>query len=194
MISRQLQIALALLLVAALGLGFYALRLKRNAEQLQQSDTRPITAPVSGPSEAVTLFVAYDDAGVLRKQTVNMALPAEPGERAQHVLRALLAIYLQKPSPHPLGDGADVKNVYLMEDNTAVIDMNLAFADAHRSGVLEEQLTVISMVETLAAALPKTTRVKFLVNGRERDTLAGHSDLSTFYDVAQVKQLAQEMQ
>jgi hypothetical protein len=194
MIPRHLQVALILLLVAALGLGYYALHLKRNAEQTQQSDTRPITPPVKGPSESTTLFVAHDDDGVLRKQEINMALPAEPGERAQHVLRALLAIYLQKPSPHPLGDGADVKNVYVMDDNTAVIDTNLAFADAHHSGVLEEELTIVSMVQTLSAALPKITRVKFLVNGHERDTLAGHSDLRTFYDVATVNQIAREMQ
>lgn len=194
MISRQLQIALVLLLALAMGLGFYTLHLKRNAEQLQQSDTRPITAPVNGPTESVTLLVANDNDGVIRKQQATMALPAEPGERAQHVLRALLAIYLQKPSPHPLGDGADVKNVYLMDGNTVVIDTNLAFADAHRSGVLEEQLTIISMVETLSATLPKITRVKFLVNGRERDTLAGHSDLKIFYDVPTVNQIAREMQ
>jgi hypothetical protein len=195
MIPRHLQIALVLLLLLALGLGFYALHLKRKAEEVQQhADTRPITPPVNGPTEAVSLFIAYDDGGVLRKRDVQLALPSAPGERARHILQALLAVYLEKPSPHPLGDGSDVKDVYLVNDTTAVVDTNAAFADNHRSGVLVEELTVISVVQTLSAALPKVTKVKILVNGHERETLAGHSDLKTFYDVSTVNQIAREMQ
>lgn len=195
MIPRHLQIALVLLLLLALGLGFYALHLRRNAQQLQQHvDTRPIAPPVSGPTEAVSMFIAYDDLGTLRKRDVQLALPPEPGERARHVLRALLAVYLEKPSPHPMGDGADVKDVYLVNDNIAVVDTNAAFADNHRSGVLVEELTMVSVVQTLSAALPKVTKVKFLVDGHERETLAGHSDLKTFYDVSTVNQIAREMQ
>jgi len=32
------------------------------------------------------------------------------------------------------------------------------------------------------------------VDGKERDTLAGHADLSTFYDAAAVSQFVHEMQ
>jgi hypothetical protein len=32
-------------------------------------------------------------------------------------------------------------------------------------------------------------QVKFLVDGRERETLAGHADLMSFYDVASVQEL-----
>jgi hypothetical protein len=42
--------------------------------------------------------------------------------------------------------------------------------------------------------LPKLTRLKFLVDGKERDTLAGHSDLKGFYDVATIAQIARELQ
>jgi hypothetical protein len=59
---------------------------------------------------------------------------------------------------------------------------------------MEEELTIVSVIQTLAANLPKLTRVKFLVDGKERDTLAGHSDLKSFYDVATVAQIARELQ
>jgi hypothetical protein len=49
-------------------------------------------------------------------------------------------------------------------------------------------------VQTLAVNLPKLTRVKFLVDGRERETLAGHADLRGFYDIANVAQVARELQ
>lgn len=196
MIPRHLQIAIVLLLIAAIGLGFYALHLKRRAEQLQQrtTDTRPIAPPVSGPTEPVTLWVAYDDQGVLRTQQVKAALPSERSDRARHVLRALLAVYLDKSSPHPIGADTDVKDVYLLGNDTLVIDMTPAFADAHRSGILVEELTMISMVQTLAANVPNITRVKFLVDGKERDTLAGHADLRQFYELGVVAKAAQELQ
>jgi hypothetical protein len=36
--------------------------------------------------------------------------------------------------------------------------------------------------------------VKILVDGKERETLAGHADLTGFYDVTAVNQLATELQ
>jgi hypothetical protein len=76
----------------------------------------------------------------------------------------------------------------------AVIDMNGAFADTHRSGVLVEELTIASLIHTVTANIPNITKVKILIDGKERDTLAGHADLSSFYDVAAVDQLASQLQ
>jgi len=36
--------------------------------------------------------------------------------------------------------------------------------------------------------------VKILVDGKERDTLAGHADLSNFYDVPAITQVAAQLQ
>jgi len=36
--------------------------------------------------------------------------------------------------------------------------------------------------------------VKILVEGKERDTLAGHADLSNFYDVPAVTQVVAQLQ
>jgi Sporulation and spore germination len=196
MIPRHLQIALALMVCVLLALGIWAWNLKRNSDAIDahQADTRPAAPPVAGVTSPVTLFVAYDEEGLLRARQEIIPLPPEPGERARQALRALLAVYVEKPSPHPLGDGADVKDVYLVNDNTVVIDMNSAFADKHRSGILVEQLTVVSMLQTISAALPKVTRACILVEGKPRPTLAGHADLSGFYDIAMINQLAKELQ
>ena len=81
-----------------------------------------------------------------------------------------------------------------MDPGLAVIDINAAFADGHRSGVLEEELTVASLIQTLAANIPGISRVKILVEGKERETLAGHADLSQFFDVSAVNQLTQQLE
>jgi spore germination protein GerM len=195
MISRRLQIILTVLVFSALALGYYALRLKRRAEALQvvTLDTRPMTPPVSGLPEAVRMFVADDRDGSIREQQVSIVLPASPSSRALTLLRVLIASYLEGTSTHKLGEGADIRGVYFVNDTLAVVDANAEFANKHRSGALVEELTIASFVQTLSAAFPKVTQVKFLVDGKERDTLAGHADLKGVYDVATVNQLVREM-
>jgi len=194
MMPRHILIAVALLLVAVFLTGFYVLQLKKKAEQqAQRVDTRPVAPPAAGPEETITLTIAYDDDAVFRKQQVTLPLPPERTERAREVLRALLAEYAQKPSPHPVGQGSDVREVFLVND-LAVVDLNPIVAESHRSGAFVETLTLTSMVETLAQNVPGVRRVRFLVDGKERETLAGHADLMATYDVRQVNDLVRGLQ
>ena len=196
MIPRNLLIGVAILLAATLGMSVYVWRMRGRAHRTEVSalSTQPIAPPVSGATERVTLYVAYDDAGVLRPQPVHIQLPAGRQERAAEILRALLTLYLDKSSPHPLGTGSEIRDVYIVDPGLAVIDINAAFADNHRSGVLVEELTVVSLIQTLSTNIPGITRVKILVEGNERETLAGHADLSNFFDVPAVTQTVAQLQ
>ncbi len=196
MIPRHLVIAIVILLVAALGLGFYAWHFRKTATttRVASTDTRPLAPPVTGPTERVTLYVADDNDGTLQPRSAQIPMPSGRQQRAEELLRALLTIYLDKSSPHVLGAGADVRSVFLVDPGMAVIDVNSAFADTHRSGVLVEELTVTSLIHTISENTPGILKVKILVDGKERDTLAGHADLSDFFDVSAVNQLAGQLQ
>jgi hypothetical protein len=196
MISRPLQITVVFLVVVVFAMGLYVLHLKHRAEETLQrpADTRPVAPPLAGPVEQVTLYVADDSQALLLKRGATMPLPADPSERAREVLRALLAAYQVKNSPHPMGASADINTVFIVNENTAVVDTNAAFADHHRSGILVEELTVASVVRTLAANLPGITRVRLLVDGKPRETLAGHADLTGFYEVATISDAIKEAQ
>ena len=194
MISRRLQFVVAFLVAAILAMGFYLVHLKGKAETLgAASITQPLVPPVSGPAEQTTLYLASDEDFSLRPVVISSALPGDPGERGRLALHMLLARYLQKNSPHPLGAGSDVQDVYLLDPASAVVNLNADLANLHRSGVEVEQLTVFSLVLTLKAQLPQLTRVRFLVDGKTRDTLAGHIDLSNWLDVAMVADAAREL-
>jgi hypothetical protein len=194
MMPRHVMITVGVLLVAVFLTGFYVLQLKKTAEQqAQRTDSRPVAPPAAGPEEVVTLTIAYDDDAVFRSVKVSMPVPPEKTERAREVLRALIAEYTQKPSPHPLAEGADVREVFLVND-LAIVDLNPALADAHRSGAFVETLTLTSMAATLAQNVPGVQRVRFLVDGKERETLAGHADLMATYDVKQVQELVRGLQ
>lgn len=196
MVPRHFFIALSVLLSAVLGMSIYAwhMRGRAAATPVASVDTRPVIPPAAGNTERVTLFVAYDDIGVLHPQSAQIPMPSVRQERAEELLRSLITLYLDKSSPHRLPPGSDVRNVYLVDPGLAVIDINAAFADGHRSGVLVEELTVASLIQTLSANIPGILKVKILVEGKHRDTLAGHADLSNFFDVSAVNQLAAQLQ
>ena len=151
MIPRHLMIAIAVLLAAALGLSVYAwhMRITVAARPVSAVDTRPLVPPAAGPSEKVVLFIAHDEDGSLRGESAQIPMPSGRQQRAEELLRALLSRYLDKDSPHPLGPSADIRSVYLVDPGAAVIDVNSAFADTHSSGVLVEELTVASLIQTV---------------------------------------------
>jgi hypothetical protein len=192
--SRQVIIAAILLIVASLGMGLYAWHMRKNAKASASATyAASVAPPAAGPTEQATLYLADDSAESLHTQQATISLPEDRQERAQELIRALLSVYLDKNSPHVIAPGSDVRDVFLVDPGVAVIDMNSAFGDGHRSGILVEDLTVASLVETLSQNISGIQRVKILINGKERDTLAGHADLSIFYDVNSVNQMMNQM-
>ena len=196
MIPRHFQIILSLLLVAILFVGIYIIHLRRGEQRLSQQDTAslPAAPPGGGTFESIHILVAYDDDQALRWRDADTFMPEDRSMRAKAALKAVLEQYQQKPSPHPMGKGAAIKDVYFIGNDTLLVDTTAAFADDHPSGVLLEEMTLTSLIETLTANVPGINRVKFLVEGKERETLAGHADLMSFYEVSTVHDLARELE
>ncbi|HMF90338.1 MAG TPA: GerMN domain-containing protein [Candidatus Angelobacter sp.] len=196
MIPRHFQITTALLLLAILFSGLYMIHLRQREEaaSLQSLQAAPSVPVLEGKQERIRVLVAYDEDQALRWRDAEVFMPVERSSRARAALRAALSQYLQSPSPHPLGKGADIRNVYLINNDTMVVDTTSQFADAHPPGILLEEFTIASLIETLTANVSGVTKVKFLVNGQERETLAGHVDLMSFYQTAAVHELAKEFE
>ena len=197
MIPRQFVIATVILFVLAIGMSIYVWQLRHHEitapRPARAAPVQHVTPPASGPTERVTVYVAYDDPGELRAQSISIPLSSGRQQRAEEILRGLLNVYLDKNSRHLMAAGAEVGDVYLVDPGLAVVDVNSALVDGQTSGVLAEELTVVSMIQTLSTNVFGLTRVKILVDGKERETLAGHTDLSEFYDVAQVAELAKQL-
>lgn len=196
MIPRHVQIAFVLLLVLVFVSGIYILRLDRGTkESLRRASIQhPVGPPRSGTSESLKLTIAYDDDGVFRSLEFSSVLPAETSSRARLILETLINYYIDKPSPHPLADDSAVNGVFLVNQKLAVIDLNGAFADGHRSGIMIEDFTVMSLIDSLAMNFPQLEQVKFLVDGKQRETLAGHADLRSIYSTAAVHKIVQQLQ
>ena len=188
MIPRPLKLSVVAMLALVVVMGFYIRHVRTQAREVETpaANALPVAPPPTGPTETVTLYVADDAVGTLRPRSAQIPLPSGRQQRAEELLRALLRTYQQPGSSHPLSAKSDIRSIYLVNSGTAVIDLNAAFADQHRSGILSEQLTVNSLVETLAVNVPAIQRVSILVDGKTRETLAGHADLTEFFDVQAV--------
>ena len=193
MISRKLQYAIVGLVLVILAMGFYLVHLKHKVESTSAAPpAQALAPPPSGPAQQMTLYLACDEDSSLRSVSISSALPSDAGERGRLALHAWIERCLIAGAPHPLGAGADVHQVYLLDPSSAVVNLNTAFADSHRSGIEVEQLSIFAMVLTLKAQLPTITRVRFLVDGKGRETLAGHVDLGNWLDVALVSEAARQ--
>lgn len=192
MIPRYQKVLFVILLIAALGMGFKLWQLRDRAHKrlLAGQTTAPTAAPVVAPAEQATLVVANDFDNSLVPQVHSLPLPADPGARARAVLGKLLDLYAAPESTHQIPGGAtSVDQVFLLSapgaknsgNQLAVVNLTGTFAASHPAGLEAESLTVLSICATLRANFPSITEVRFLIDGVERPTLAGHADLTRTY-------------
>ncbi len=161
---------------------------------LVKADSTPLTAPAHAIETSVIFDLASDRDGTITAVQRQLALPDEASVRARALLERLMAEYALPRSDHPLAGGAAVDDVFLVRlplagDETgtdeqgemAVINLRGSFIDQHPSGVETEMLSLLSMLGTLHANFPEIATVRFVVDGKTRETVAGHVDLSRLY-------------
>jgi hypothetical protein len=209
-IPRYQTILFAVLLAASVIMTVLLWRQLDRAHQkmLEGQSSAPTQAPLVAPAESATLMVASDADGALQPRVLSLPLPsleANPGARARAILGRLLDLYAASDSSHPVpGGAASVLQVFLLPDpagdsnsasarnrnaqngpQLAVVNLAGSFAANHPSGIETETLTVLSICATLHANFPRIASVRFLVDGQQHDTLAGHADLTRTYLTSQ---------
>jgi hypothetical protein len=202
-IPRHQTILFIVLLVASIVMGSALWKLRERAHQrlLQGENSAPTQAPQVAPAEQAKLMVANDADNSVLTQILSLPLPQNPEARARAVLGKLLDLYAAHDATHPVPGGASsITQVFLVPivdaggktpegaPELAVVNLTGAFVASHPSGLETETLTILSICATLHANLPRVTEVRFLVDGRQRDTLAGHADLTRTYLTAEASQ------
>ena len=206
MIPRYQTVLFVVLLAASVMMTVFLWRQLDRAHQrmLEGQSSAPTQAPQVAPAEPATLMVASDGDGSLQPRVLSVPLPsleANPGARARAILGKLLDLYAAADSAHPVpGGAASVEQVFMLPEpasdsstgaasdknaqngpQLAVVNLSGSFVSNHPSGIETETLTVLSICATLHANLPRIASVRFLVDGQQRDTLAGHADLTRTY-------------
>jgi hypothetical protein len=190
-VTRNLKITIAILAVAVL-IGLISLRgLSKRIERLQENPSteeqarRELLAPkVSTPTDVLVRAKIFWAAGpdTISPTDVELGLSADPVKRAHQLIDALIT---GPPSPEQRTLPADTTllGFYLLPDGTAVADFSDSLSSETPSGILSETLAVDSIVQTLKSNLSMARRLKILIHGQEVDTLAGHVDLTGFFDL-----------
>jgi len=190
-VPRNLKIAFGILGVAVL-VGLISLRgLHRRIEHLgdiQSSDEqlrRDLLAPQISTSTDVkvkaTIFWAAGPDHTAPVE-IEMALSADPVQRAKQILLELIK---DPPTPEQrtLPANTALAGLYILPDGTAIADFSDALSSEMPSGILSEGMAVDSIARTLESNVNTLRRLKILIHGQEVETLAGHVDLTGFFDL-----------
>ena len=193
MISRGQRILFWTLLISSVLMAVVLLRMREKAldRLLASAETAPLSPQAGRPAQNVTMMIANDMSGSVQPATQSMALPVDGNARAHVILQHLIGDYARPNTKHPIAANKGVNEIFFMDlpadathtspGTVAVVDLSGSFVAAHPSGIEPETLTLLSIIETLHANFPQLTQVRFLVDGQQRDTLAGHADLTRTY-------------
>jgi hypothetical protein len=190
-VARNLKIILAILAVAVV-IGLISLRsLRQRVARLAQAQKTEekarlevLAPPISTPTDVMVNAKIFWAAGPDSVAPVGIQLPlsADPVQRAKQVLRALIA---NPPTPEQRTLPADTLLLafYVLSDGTGIADFSDALSSETPSGIVSEEIAVDSITETLANNVSELRRLKILIHGQEVQTLAGHVDLTGFFDL-----------
>jgi spore germination protein GerM len=75
-------------------------------------------------------------------------------------------------------DRSRLRNLYILEDGTAVVDLSSELINSIAGGITSELALIESVTRSLRANVIPVKRVRFLVDGKARETLAGHISIA----------------
>ncbi|MFZ0736116.1 MAG: GerMN domain-containing protein [Candidatus Acidiferrales bacterium] len=191
--SRNLKITLGILAVAVI-LGLFSLRglqtrvnhLAENQSSEEEARREVVAPPITTPTDVLVKAFIYWASPLAPDQLspvqVELPLSSDPAMRGKQVLQALIS---NPPSAaqRTLPADAGLLAFYVLPDGTAIADFSDSLSVETPSGILSEELTVNSIARTLEANVGTLRRLKILIHGQEADTLAGHVDLTGFFEL-----------
>jgi len=162
------------LLAAAGGLAWWALRSTGSAPAPVKEVQEAFPTPTPGPEERVMLLFPGTD-GALHPELRTVALPSELDQRASAIVNELLAgprggLLSAVPWPARLLD--------LFVDGSGIVYVDLSGPPAPLAGSKVELMVAYSVVDSVLLNCPELHGVQILLDGHEVPTLTGHVDLS----------------
>lgn len=131
-----------------------------------------------GERVAFNLYFPADGGG-LRSEPREIPVTAAPKDRIRKVVAALLDGPKGSGLARPFPPEVTLGSVQLGQDGTAYVDLRWPdHQDPPPSGSTEEIQRVYSIVDSVVLNVPQASRVVLLWNGAQRDTFAGHLDMS----------------
>lgn len=109
----------------------------------------------------------------LERSEEEISASEDPLVRAQMVVGAVIRRF-----PGDLPAQARARQVYLLADGTAVVDVSRETAEQLQGGIVSEMGLLASITKSLIENFQDVKRVQFLVEGERRPTFSGHVSIS----------------
>jgi spore germination protein GerM len=135
--------------------------------------------PSIAPVQRLAVWVYYPSAAGdgLIGEPHEIFATSTPGDRAKQILADLIAGPVSKRALPALPPATRLRQVYVLEDGTAYVDLSEDVRQGLGGGSAEELYAVYSIVDSLVVNVPEIRRVGILIEGKEIETLNGHLDL-----------------
>src|SRR5574337_1057181 len=154
--------------------GIYVWRISRApAVPLQDQTRSSAVSPRSDDPLSVTAFVPLN--GKLSPGPLTVKRQPDTQAQAREMLTTVLAD--QRMRSAPVLNEMKLRAFFLDQAGTAYVDLAPAAPGGIRASARDEMLAVYAVVNMLTQNLEEVRRVRFLIDGRESQTLAGHIDL-----------------
>ena len=153
---------------------------KPNTDSTTKPDKSKEASPVKNErtEQSINVKVYYPDDSGMKLVEVEREVIVDD---ATNKYTAAVETLLDEPDEENLTkifpNNAAIRSV-TVENGLAVVDLDGSLLKSFVGGSTGEELLVGSVVDTLTN-FPEVKRVKFLVDGKDIETLSGHMDLST---------------
>jgi len=181
---------LLVLMLAVLGIGGFYLRVlarriffeppPQAEEAIRAKLSEVALQSATGVNQAATLYFPSLDDRKLVAEMRPIAWAQNDIDRIRQVLLGLIEGSRQGLD-RSLPPSTSIRAVFLGSDGTAYVDFSNEVLVGFNPGIESEYLAVYSVVDSVAANVPAVKKIKFLIQGQEVDTLAGHADLTQVY-------------
>jgi len=148
------------------------------AEPQQSGDTQEesgVSTVVEGEMKEVVLYFADAQGQGLKPVTVSIP-------KVEGIARAAINQLIAGPDASTgllptIPEGTLLRDINVRPDGLCIVDFSSQLTENHDGGVMGEELTVYSIVNTLTQ-FSSIDQVQIWVNGKEVDSIAGHMDVS----------------
>lgn len=128
-------------------------------------------------TRAITLYFLSEDDNFLHPEKREILDHASMDHQAIQSIEELLK-GSQNGLLSPLPAGTELREFFITKRGVAYVDFSGEIRDEHLSGTSAEMATVFAVVNTLTYNFKSIKKVFILIDGIEKETLAGHIDLS----------------
>jgi hypothetical protein len=183
-VPRHLKIGLVLIVIAGVVSGGYFVGVVgriRNMVRETDTEANPFVAPAAplysaeDPAMDVKIFFppgSGDKVLATEKRTIFKS--GEVTNRARQILKLVLDGPMGSDLQPSVPKDTKLQEVFLSNDGVLYVDFSSALSLNHPGGMVNEQATIYSIVDSLLFNLPEIHQVKILIGGNETETLAGH--------------------